>query len=178
MEAWLRERPGIEVVARDRNGGYADAITRALPEAVQVADRWHLLANASEAFLSAVQKNMPAIRKALGANTLDPKMLTAAERLQYEGFLRRQQTNRMVRKMAGDGMPVRGIVRQTGLRRKLVRQILRSEREDVFRIRENSLTPWLPQLEKEWVGGCKNGAELWRRLRAAGFQGSLRVLRL
>nr|WP_240611612.1 transposase [Roseovarius nitratireducens] len=60
--------------------------------------------------------------------------------------------------------------------RGLVRQIVRSEREDVFRIRESSLAPWLPQLEKEWAGGCRNGAELWRRLQAAGFQGSLRVV--
>ena len=39
VEAWLRARPGIEVVARDRNGGYGGAVARALPHAVQVADR-------------------------------------------------------------------------------------------------------------------------------------------
>jgi transposase len=176
VEAWLRARPDIEIVARDRNGGYGGAVARALPQAVQVADRWHLLENASGAFLAAVQRSMPAIRKAIGARTLDPRLLTAAERLQYEGFMRRQQTNRMVRGMAEDGMPIRRIVRQTGLSRKLVRQILRGEREDVFRIRESSLTPWLPRLEREWNGGCRNGAELWRRLRAEGFRGSLRVV--
>src|SRR5690606_26540526 len=47
-----------------------------------------------------VSKDMPAIRKAIGAKTLDPKLLTAAERLQYEGFQRRQQTNRLVLQMA------------------------------------------------------------------------------
>ncbi len=109
VEAWLRARPGIEVVARDRNGGYGGAVSRALPKAVQVADRWHLLENASAAFLAAVQRNMPAIRKAIGAKTLDPKLLTAAEKLQYEGYLRRQQTNRMVRQMADDGVPIRRI---------------------------------------------------------------------
>ncbi|MFV0514329.1 MAG: ISL3 family transposase [Jhaorihella sp.] len=176
VEAWLRARPGIHIVARDRNGGYGGAVTRALPEVIQVADRWHLLENASAAFLIAVQRSMPAIRKAIGARTLDPKLLTAAERLQYEGFRRRQQTNRMVREMAGEGLPIKRIVRSTGLSRKLVRQILRGEREDVFRIRESSLTPWLPQLEREWSGGCRNGAELWRRLRGAGFRGSLRVV--
>ena len=60
----------------------------------------------------------------------------------------------------------------TGLSRKLVRQILRGEREDNFRIRDSSLTPWLPRLERDWAGGCRNGAELWRRLRAEGFQGA------
>src|SRR5690554_3498830 len=119
---------------------------------------------------------MPAIRKAIGAKTLDPKLLTAAERLQYQGFQRRQQTNRVVLGMAHDGTPIKHIVRLTGLSRGLVRQIVRGEREDVFRIRESSLTPWLPRLEKEWADGCRNGAELWRRLRAGGFQGSLRVV--
>lgn len=176
VEAWLRARPGIEVVARDRNGGYGGAISRALPEAVQFADRWHLLENASAAFLSTVQRSLPAIRKAIGTQTLDPRLLTAAERLQYEGFRRRQETNRMVRRMAGEGLPIKRIVRITGLSRKLVRQILRGEREDIFRIREGSLTPWLPQLDRDWAGGCRNGAELWRRLRADGFRGSLRVV--
>lgn len=56
VEAWLRARPGIEAVARDRNGSYGGAVARALPEAIQVADRWHLLENASAAFLAAVQR--------------------------------------------------------------------------------------------------------------------------
>lgn len=176
VEAWLRARLGIEVVARDRNGGYGGAVSRALPQAIQVADHWHLLENASAAFLAAVQRNMPAIRKAIGAQALDPNLLTAAERLQYEGFLRRQHTNRMVRQMADEGTPIRRIVRLTGLSRGLIRQIVRGEREDVFRIREHSLPPWLSRLEREWAGGCRNGAEPWRRLRADGVQGSLRVV--
>jgi len=168
--------PTIEIVARDRNGGYGGAVSRALPDAVQVADRWHLLENSGEAFLAAVQRAMPQIRKAVAAQTLDPDLLTKAERLQYEGFMRRQQTNRMVRQMAADSTPIRRIVRTTGLSRKLVRQILRGEREDAFRVRQSSLESWLPRLEQEWTGGCRNGAELWRRLRTAGFCGSLRVV--
>ena len=106
---------------------------------MQVADRWHLLENSGAAFLAAVRHALPDIRKAVGAQKLDPEILTAAERLQYEGFLRRQHTNRMVRQMAGDGVPLKRIVRLTGLSRKLVRQIVRGEREDVFRVRQSSL---------------------------------------
>jgi transposase len=176
VEAWLSRHLQIEVVARDRNGGYGGAVARALPDAVQVADRWHLLENSGAAFLAAVRCAMPDIRKAVGALRLDPQNLTAAERLQYEGFLRRQHTNRQVRRMAGEGVSIKRIVRLTGLSRGLVRQIVRGEREDVFRIRQSSLEPWLPRLEREWSAGCSNGAELWRRLRAAGFGGSLRVV--
>jgi transposase len=119
---------------------------------------------------------MPAIRKAVAMKTLDSDLLTKAERIQYAGFLRRQETNAIVCQMAKEGAPIKRIVRTTGLSRKLVRQILRGEREDVFRVRQSSLERWLPWLEREWTGGCHNAAELWRRLRAGGFAGSLRVV--
>lgn len=37
-KAWLVEQPQIEIVARDRGGGYAQAVAQALPHAEQVAD--------------------------------------------------------------------------------------------------------------------------------------------
>ena len=73
------------MVTRDRGGAYALAATRALPRAVQVADRWHLMANASDAFLSAARACMPEIKAVLNATTVDPALLTAAERLRYAG---------------------------------------------------------------------------------------------
>jgi transposase len=75
------------VVARDRGGGYALAVAKALPHATQVADRWHLMENASHAFLDAVRKSMRQVRVAVGAATINPALLTAAERIQYEGYL-------------------------------------------------------------------------------------------
>lgn len=69
------------------------AAAKALPLATQVSDRWHLLENASRVFLEAVQKSMRQIRTAIGAATVDPDLLTAAERIQYEGYLRREEAN-------------------------------------------------------------------------------------
>lgn len=41
-----------------------------------------------------------------------------------------------------------------------VRRVLHGEREDVFWLRQSSLTPWFPLLEQHWQDGCRNGAEL------------------
>ena len=54
--------------------------------------------------------------------------------------------------------------------------MIRGERHDVFRTRESSLDQHLPWLDDQWASGCRNGAELWRRLKARGFRGSLRVI--
>ncbi len=48
LEDWLKAHPGIELLTRDRSFVYANAMTVACPQAVQVADRWHLLKNLSE----------------------------------------------------------------------------------------------------------------------------------
>ena len=58
VRAWLSEHPEIRVVSRDRGGGYGEATAKALPDALQVADRWHLMENASAAFLGAVRRSM------------------------------------------------------------------------------------------------------------------------
>ena len=45
---WLKRHQEIEVVSRDRASSYADAVNRALPHAIQVADRYHLVQNLRE----------------------------------------------------------------------------------------------------------------------------------
>lgn len=42
LETWLREYPGVTTICRDGSATYAEAIRRALPDAVQVSVRWHL----------------------------------------------------------------------------------------------------------------------------------------
>jgi len=49
--AWLRDHPSIEFIARDRGASYGDAASKGAPQAIQIADRWHLFENARRAFL-------------------------------------------------------------------------------------------------------------------------------
>jgi transposase len=173
--AWLGRHQEITVVARDRGGGYGEAVTRALPQATQVADRWHLVENASRAFLDAVRKTMRQIRTAIAATTINPELLTAAERLQYEGYQRREDVNAAILALAQYKVPIKEIVRRLGHSRQLVRRVVRGERGDIFRARQSSLERYLPWLDAQWSLGCRNGA-VWRRLKEQGFQGSLRVV--
>ncbi len=118
------------------------------------------------------------IRSALGATTIDPDLLTCAERLQYEGYLRREETDADIMALARQGVSIKRIVRDTGHSRGLVRQVVRGHRSDVFRVRQSTLEAYLPWLDTQWESGCRNGADLWRRLRDRGFGGSERVVRV
>jgi transposase len=176
VRAWLSNHPEARVLSRDRGGGYGEAAAKALPNAIQVADRWHLMENSSSAFLEAVRRSMRLIRTAIGATTINPELLTSAERLQYDGYLRRKDISAAIMALVREAVPLKEIVRRTGHSRKLVRQVSRGESTDVFRTRQSTLAAHLPFLDAQWTGGCHNGAELWRRLRGRGFQGSMRVV--
>jgi transposase len=175
-QAWLSGQPQIEIVTRDRGGAYALAAARALPGAVQIADCWHLMENASQAFLAATRACMRQVRTALGAATVDPALLTAAEKPRYEGYLRREDVNAAVLALDRAGKPIKEIVRCTGHSRGTVRRVLRGQRAEVFRTRESSFEVHLPWLDTRRVAGARNGAALWRGLRDIGFPGSLRVV--
>jgi DNA invertase Pin-like site-specific DNA recombinase len=106
------------------------------------------MANASGAFFEGVRRSMRSIRGALSAGEINPGLLTCAERIRYEGFLRREETNAVIRALADEGITIREIVRRTGCSRQTVRRVIRGERNDVFRVRMSSLEPWLIKLDQ------------------------------
>ena len=194
--AWLQAHPGVEVIARDRGVGYADGGRRGAPGAVHVADRWHLLENCSAAVLEAVKRHMPALRAAAqpavqstssapaaAAVTVvpapdpdAPPPMTSAQRLQWQGWQRRLQVHGEVMRLHQQGVPVRHIARDLALSRNTVRRWARGEQPELHRPRMHSLDPWRTVLERRWKEGCRNGAQLWRDLRDAGFRGGMRVV--
>lgn len=66
LACWLRDHPGVEIVARDRAGAYADGIRQGALSAIQVSDRWHLLRNLSDAFLAVIDRHS-AVAKRIAA---------------------------------------------------------------------------------------------------------------
>jgi hypothetical protein len=63
LQAWLREHPGVQIISRDRAGAYAEAADKAAPDAVQIADRWHLMRNATDALEDGPQARAPGAQR-------------------------------------------------------------------------------------------------------------------
>ncbi len=64
---WLGNHPGAQVICRDRDGVYASAARRGAPDALQVADRWHLVHNLADALERFAVRVLAALRKELKA---------------------------------------------------------------------------------------------------------------
>jgi len=65
LTRWLQGHPEVEVISRDRAGAYAEAAGKGAPQAVQVADRFHLVCNFSSAIERVLEQKMPQVREAI-----------------------------------------------------------------------------------------------------------------
>jgi transposase len=193
LAAWLREHPGVAVVARDRSGAYADGIRRGAPEAVQVADRFHLLQNLAEALettftahaasLRAVERAERRPRPAARAMTVRParpRQDPAARAKAAERRQRRLARYRQVWRLHREGWPGHAIARHLGLGRSTVVRYLRHEtfperkgRGDAGR---SLLDPWKPLLLERWNAGRRDSRRLFGELQGLGYRGSYATL--
>jgi transposase len=66
LATWLRDHPGVKLIARDRAGSFAEGASQGAPDAVQVADRFHLMKNLRDA-LELILNRMVEARRAAAA---------------------------------------------------------------------------------------------------------------
>jgi transposase len=187
LAEWLRRHPGVEVVARDRAGAYADGIRQGAPNAVQVTDRWHLLRNLGDAVQAVVGRHHTDIRRVnrqiaddtagLAASMLtiapEPIKTTAAERRSQASCARRQAHYEEAARLRAMGMGLKRIAAVIGAERKTVRRWLRAGGIPLWRQprRSGILGSYAEHLNRRWSEGCRNAAQLWREIVALGFTG-------
>jgi transposase len=191
LHAWLLEHPGVEVIARDRSTEYARGASAGAPDAMQVADRWHLLKNHREA-LERLLNRLHAELKALPPPSLSPAVapapaplrpralrpLSARERAaQAAARERRLQRYQHVQALLAQGLPLLQIAKQLKMSRTTVTAYAAAA---VFRERAatrpqpSQLDPYLAFLQERWQAGCTNASQLWRELQAQGYGGGRR----
>ena len=187
LAGWLRDHPGTEIVARDRAGAYADGVRRGAPGAVQVADRFHLHCNGSEALFRVIERH----RSAFGclARTLvqvdatlpppEPLPLSLVEQQHRQRRDARDARFRHVAVLAQDGAGIRAIGRATGLARNTVRSWLRIGAVPTWCRGERAriTDPFRPYLNQRLSEGEHNVTRLWQEMRVLGFSGGAMVVR-
>jgi transposase len=192
---WLRSHPGVEIIVRDRAGAYAEGGRHGAPEATQLADRFHLSANAGatmDEVLRSRRRHMEYIVVAADAETTSGPTPTAPvpspSQTQQDLELRRTRCSARwdeVRNRRAAGYSIQHIAREMGMHRRTVRRYLATPVPPRNRPREQpkpsglsspTLRPFVGYLQGRWQAGCTNVAQLKRELEAQGYRGSYSLL--
>jgi transposase len=181
----LQAHPGIEVVSRDRSNEYIAAITAGAPQATQVADRWHLLRNLSDALQHLLEKHARALRVAAQhvqgpGDTLTELQATEMSNLTAWPPTRRELRFGEVKRLVAEGYSQRTIARRLRIGRGTIRRYLQTEelpRHQLRGPRPSAITAYVPYLKARWAEGCHNGRILWEELRQQGYPGSYSSVR-
>ena len=201
---WLNRHPGVRIVCRDRAGAYAEAARVGAPQAVQVADRWHLWHNLCQSVDKTVSAHRAELRAdpheqyaaALDQVTLDqvpqeevpwdevaPVELVAPTDSASDGALvvRTRERYAAVAALRDRGRSITAISRELNLDRRTVRRFVRAEQvEDLLvaaRSRDSLLDAFKPYLHERFNAGHTDAAALTEQITALGYRGSAKTVR-
>jgi transposase len=182
---WLKARPGTGVICRDRAGAYADGAARGAPDAVQVADRWHLWHNLCEHARKTAARHRGCLRgdpppaapaggeppgggqgRAGGAGGRPPRGQVLEART--------RERHQLVSALRAQGKGIRAIMRETGLAKQTVRRYYRaaSAGDLTAPAGPSVLDPYKPYLDQRRTQGNASARRLHEEIRALGYQGS------
>jgi transposase len=193
-EEWMRHHPGTEIVSRDRASLYAEAATKAAPQAIQVADRWHLLHNLTETLVDALAPHHRLLTEVAKATSDKPKasepspaQLADPAPPRSRRQRQRQKANRERRLACYEavmaelrqGLTQAEIARRNGLGIRTVRRWIRAQGFPERKVspRSTRVDPQAEYIRQRWQQGCHNASRLWRELRERGFKGQAASVR-
>jgi transposase len=187
LAEWLRQRPGVEIICRDRGGSYAEGAARGAPDAVQVADRWHLVHNLSQAVERAVAPLRRFLQPSGNPATpgSDPETVQdLKEDRDPEAPIvgRTRARHAEIHALLDQGLGVYAISRRLNLDPKAVRRFADvADADDLLgphRVaRPSVLDRFKPRLIERCANGVTGTLELLDEIRARGYTGGRRTLR-
>jgi transposase len=182
LAAWLIEHPGVEVICRDRAGCYAEGATRGAPTAIQVADRWHLLHNLSDAVRRAVGHHRRCLMSPTEQQPAAEPTPVSQPRPQGLRVQRTRTRHADVHDLRDQGVGVYTIARRLGLDPKTVRRYADAATpEDLLgsngTVRDSILDSFKPYLRRRIAEGVTGTNQLLSEIRGRGYQGAERTLR-
>ncbi|MBT1187766.1 ISL3 family transposase [Streptomyces sp. CJ_13] len=184
---WLADHPGVEVICRDRSGMYAEAGWLGAPDAIHVADRWHLWKNLAEAVEKTVvhhrallpepPTSTPAPSPAL---VLPPD--TAGPRRSGRLSDRVREQHAAVHGLLAEGIALRVIARRLGLARNTVRRLAHAKDPDELLVgrwngRASILDPYKPYIDQRYAEGRTVARRLFEEIRERGYGGQEQIVR-
>jgi len=191
VSAWFEKRPSVEIVSRDRSSEYAAAISKGAPQALQVADVWHVGKNLRESVQTLLARCRAEIRRGLQAQAMpeqeleetgpEPEEETRPVRScgeEQARLARRAQKldqYEQVIELDNQGLRAVDIASRVGISGRTVQRWLAhgSFPEAKRRRRRPSLIdPYERYVREWWQQGNRNGLQLYRELRARGYKGS------
>ncbi|MCX0270028.1 transposase [Nocardia zapadnayensis] len=198
LAGWLRAHPGVEIICRDRAGAYAEGAAAGTPEAIQIADRWHIWNNLGDAVERTGTRHRTALTAAIGGpeTTEGPDSADTAEgpaamqlgpvapaqRLDRTAIRNRQRFTE-VQQLLSEGVSLRGIGQRLGLARGTVRRFARAESAEELLVNNRTgyrvgvLADYKPYLHQRWNDGATNAAVLFQEITARGYRGSEKTVR-
>lgn len=87
LKRWLKKYPNVKIVTRDRASSYSSAINEVCPDAIQVADRFHLLMNLSDALDKYFKSVHAGIRLLIKNKTEEIIKMSASSKLEDKADL-------------------------------------------------------------------------------------------
>lgn len=194
LSAWLSDHPSVEIIARDRAGAYARGAREGAPQAQQIADRWHLLRNCSDALQNVVERHYRLVRD-VGKTLLTQfsESCRPSDRRLSEPVLARQTFKRRtdhhqernalfneVVRLNGIGWSQMAIKRELGIDLKTIRKWLREARPGSWErtvFKPNPADHHGDYLRRRWHEGCRNASQLYREACERGYPGSAKTFR-
>lgn len=186
---WLRGRPEVEIVSRDRAGLYADGARQGAPQARQIADRFHLLLNFREAVERQLGGLGPPIRRgppSLANDDVDPTVTLTGDQPRVSEAKRQALTRQgrdadrqvlfdQIRALYDADVTIKDIAKQLGLGlRRVQRWVRLIELPTRNAMAPKPCTPayYGAYLEARWAEGVTAVKVLLAEISQRGYTGS------